>query len=271
MSTSEANLVATNPRRRILWLVLAHVAIGLTGAVVATFAPSPRTLPGAVLVGIVFGQTSLVGIWGSLGTVPWWTRLIGVVVGVGCLGTLLGAGISELNFETFFIVVTSTLFVTLPLLVARFFRVVIQLSSSDVAAGGRIQFSIRDLMILTFVVACLVTIGKWMQPHLPYGAMFFHLLLFAVTFGVVGVMPVWFVLASNRPVLFGVGLVAVAAGGGYVLGRWNDDTGIWMTATAAEAITVVVSLLVVRYCGYRLVRLPSRPGSNSEARPSATS
>ena len=31
-----------------------------------------------------------------------------------------------------------------------------------------------------------------------------------------------------------------------------------MTVTATEALSVVVSLLVVRSCGYRLVRLPKK-------------
>ena len=116
-------------------------------------------------------------------------------------------------------------------------------------------------MILTFVVACLITIGKWVQPDLPHGD---HTLLrcscSAVTFGVVGVLPVWFVLATKQPVLYSVGLVAVGACAGYCLARIStiDPEGIWMTATATEAMAVVVSLLVVRSCGYRLVRLPPR-------------
>ena len=39
----------------------------------------------AAFVGLVFGQTSLLGIWGGLGTCSWRTRLIGVVTGVICL------------------------------------------------------------------------------------------------------------------------------------------------------------------------------------------
>jgi hypothetical protein len=74
-----------NPRRRIQWLVPAHVVLGLLGAVVAYFAGRSPTLQGAAFVGLVFSQTSLLGIWSSLGPRPWWVRLIGVVVGVGYL------------------------------------------------------------------------------------------------------------------------------------------------------------------------------------------
>ena len=87
----------------------------------------------------------------------------------------------------------------------------------------------------------------------------FDLLLLALTFGVVGVLPVWFVLATKWPTIFSIGLVAVGACAGYCLGRGLAVTErLWMTATATEAMAVVVSLLVVRSCGYRLVRLPSR-------------
>ena len=118
-------------------------------------------------------------------------------------------------------------------------------------------------MILTFVVACLVSLGKLVQPHLSRGDLFIRILLLAVLFGVVGVLPVWFTLATKRPILYGLGLVAVGTGAGYCYG-WKvfGDEKIWATATATEAVAVIVSLLVVRSCGYRLVRLtdPLREG-----------
>ena len=83
-------------------------------------------------------------------------------------------------------------------------------------------------MVLTFVVACVGTIGKWAEPHLPHGRMLIRLLLFGVTFGVIGVLPVWFVLATKRSVLFGFGWVAVGACAGYCLARaYQDDIGIY--------------------------------------------
>ncbi len=144
----------------------------------------------------------------------------------------------------------------MPLMIVRFLKVAIQ--PLPVASVGRIQFSIRHLMILTVVVACLITIGKWVQP-LPLGAMLYQLLPFGVTFGLVGISPVWFVLATKQPVLYSVGLMAVGACAGYCLGRFfHNYVGIWTTVTATEAMAVVASLLIVRSCGYRLVRLPLR-------------
>ena len=261
MSSTESTLVPMNPRRRVLWLAMAHILIGLTGASVANLSGGP-TLRGAAFIGLVFSQTSLLGIWGSLGAGPWWRRMIGVVVGLGYLSLLLGFGTFESRLKMACVVVLATTLVAIPLLMVRFLRVAIHLDSLPVVSARRLQFSIRDLMILTFVVACLTTIGKWAEPHLPHGRILIEFLLFGVTFGVVGVLPVWFVLATKQPMLYSVGLIAVGACAGYCLARANH-IGIWMTATATEALVVVVSLLVVRSCGYRLMRLPPRPGRES--------
>lgn len=160
MSSDEPITGTTNPRRRILWLILAHVIVGPIGAFLACFAGSPQTPWVAAFVGVVFSQTSLLGIWGSLGTSPWWKRLVGVVIGVAYLFLLLGVGISELDQETFIVVGLTTNFVAIPLLMVRLLRVAIHLDCSAVVSVARIQFSIRHLMILTFVVACLITIGE---------------------------------------------------------------------------------------------------------------
>ncbi len=83
---------APRPRkRRLRWLVLAHVAISLsTGILVASIGLSngPR-LAVACWAGIVFCQTNLLGIWGGLGTSSWWVRLLGLIAGMGYLGRLL--------------------------------------------------------------------------------------------------------------------------------------------------------------------------------------
>lgn len=39
--------------------------------------------PTFTLLGLVFGQTCLVVIWGCLGRSPWYVRFLGVLVGVG--------------------------------------------------------------------------------------------------------------------------------------------------------------------------------------------
>ena len=266
MSSIESALVPTNPRRRILWLVVAHTVVGLIGMCFAARFPSLRA---AAFFGIVNSQASLLGIWGSLGSGPWCWRLTGVVVGVGYLCLLLEAGISESSVAMFLLLAPSTTFVMMPLLIVRFLRVGVRPDSSLVTSKGRIQFSIRHLMILTFVVACLTTIGKWVQPDIPQGVMFFRWLSIIVTFGLVGVLPVWFVLATKQPMLFGVVLVAVAACAGYCLGWILYEFGFGIVATTTQATAVVASLLIVRSCGYRLVRLGPSSTADQSAKANA--
>ena len=248
---------STYPR---LWLIVGHIVVGLTGAfVVFWLTDRSPTVWAFAFLGIVFGQTSLLGIWGGLGANPWWSRMVGVIVGTGYLFLLLGLGIDELNQRTFIVVVMATMFVMLILLSVRCFGVRIVLDSLPVTSSVRIQFSIRHLFILTFLVACLFTIGKSVQPYIFSGDLPFGLLLFITAAGIAGVLPVWFVLATRQPVPYSIGLVGVEAFAGYYAGRLdalNTESISMMILTSIEALVVVVSLLVVRFCGYRLVRLP---------------
>ena len=50
-----------------------------------------------------------------------------------------------------------------------------------------------------------------------------YLALAAAVVGVLGILPVWFVLATKQPVLYCVGLLAVGVCAGYWLGRFRDD------------------------------------------------
>jgi hypothetical protein len=271
MSSDEPTIGTTNPRRRILWLVVGHVMVGPMIAFVTCLAGWYPTVWRAAFIGVLFSQTSLLGIWVSLGASSWWRKLIGVVVGVSYLGLLLEFDPVDLDLETYTVVVLPTTCVVMPLLVVRFFRIALRLDSSPAGSMGRIQFSIRHLMILTLAVACLLAIGQSVErfairlDETLFGAalnqldeLVYEWLLPAVL-GVLGVLPLWFVLATKQPVVFSVGLVFVGACAGYPVGRfYGDPKIIAMAVTATEMMAVVVSLLVVRSCGYRLVRLPAR-------------
>jgi len=258
----------TKPRLRLLVLVLAHIAMGLAaGCWAAWFRIPPNVdLVIAVFVGIVFSQTSLLGIWGGLGTNPWWSRLIGVVVGVGSLGLLLAVGVGErASEENYFIVSVATALIIGVLLVVRCFRVRICVATVDQAAAHRMQFTIRQLLVLTFAVACLVSLGKWLAPHLMNVTELLLLTLIGLVFATVGVLSVWPALGARHPVLPSLIVIVVAAGVGFGFAQsppMSGMAGFWTTVTSVEALVLVASLVVVRSCGYRLVRLP--PGHPTE-------
>ena len=161
MSSDEPTTGTTNPR--ILWLVVGHIVVGLIGALAAD-SPGPDSMRRAAFVGIVFSQTSLLGIWFGLGSIPWWRRVVGVGVGVGYRGLQLGVSFHELAPVLFLWVVAATTISALPLLLVRLFRVAIRVDSSAAGLVERFQFSIRHLLTLTFVVACLISIRNCVEP-----------------------------------------------------------------------------------------------------------
>ena len=77
----------------------------------------------------------------------------------------------------------------------------------------------------------------------------------------VDIIPMWSVLATKRPVLYGICVVAVEACLAYRLGQIpypnsNADV-LTMAFVATQAMSVVISLLVVRSWGYRLMPMRS--------------
>ena len=156
------------------------------------------------------------------------------------------------------------------------FRVRICVSTVPKTAVPRFQFTIRQLLILTFAVACLVSLGKWLGPDLVNVTEPFLAALIGLVLGAVGLLPVWPVLGTRQPILPSMIAVGIAAGLGFGLASLFPPlaglAAFWTTITSVEALSLVASLLVVRSCGYRLVRLPAANSGNRDgaARPAAT-
>jgi hypothetical protein len=188
---------------------------------------------------------------------------------MGFLGLLMDLClVGYLESDSHFIVSLATLPVAGVLLIVRCFGVRICLATVTKVAAPRNQFSIRQLLILTFTVACLVSLGKWLEPHLlPVTAPLLRALngLFRAT---VGLFLVWPVLGTRRPILPSIIAVAIAVGLGLCLLTWFPPFAwtvvtYWTTITAVEALSLVASLLVVRSCGYRLMQLAPRVSRES--------
>jgi hypothetical protein len=256
MQTDKSTSRTSSPRARMFRLAGVHIVVGLLlGAITAATEPGPHLLL-ASFIGLVFSQTSLLGIWGGSGTNRWWIRLVGVLVGVGYLGPQFGICIDDPGRETILIVAFATLIVSAVLLVVRCFGLRTRLDSDQKTSATEMQFSIRHLMILTLVVACLLALAKWQQRHLDLDD-WPLLAAIATPFATVGLVAAWAVLGAKRPLIGVPVLFAVAVGAGYGLEKsFGPGPGLtlWMTATLTEALSLTVSLLVVRSCGYRLRR-----------------
>lgn len=250
-----------SPRRRIVGLVVAHVVGGwLLAALVAWARPTVYNLWEAVVIGVVFGQAGLLAIWCGFGLSPWWGRLLVAVAGAGYFGLLLtvcARGPRALNFVIVFsvLVLEAAGFLTL-----RCFRVRICRAREQESPVRQMQFAIRDLMLLTFAVACFVTLAKWIAPSLTGFPPLFELSLLVLVLAVVGLLSVWPVLGARQPLAASAILIIVAAGVGFCV-VWSvrhdlEGAALWAVLTVTEALSLAVSLFVVRSCGYRLVRLP---------------
>lgn len=248
--------------RGVRWLVVAHVAVGAIAALMMRTVGSDTDLAGTLCNALWIGQTSLLGIWCGLGTCRHWKRLVGGIIGIGIIYLTLGLSSGEWDIVQLVVPGAFTAFVATPLLIARACRVVIQVGASPTILASRIQFSIRQLLALTFVVACMLAFVKSVLPViLPWYSASLRV-YFATLLILLGVVSTWLILGTKRPISCGIGLVAMSACSGYcleclglsaILGSSASET----TASVATSMSVVVaSLLVVRRCRYRLVQLP---------------
>jgi hypothetical protein len=231
--------------------------------------PAPPNLAVAVFVGVVFCQTSLLGIWAGLGRNPWWIRLPGAAAGIVYLGLLLDLCLGQPYRDNHIIVLLTTVLIVGVLLAVRCFRVRICLTTMVATAVPRFQFSIRQLLILTTAVACILSLEKWLGWQLFSVVETFLLAMIGCLLAAVGLISVWPVLGTRQPILPSTIAVGIAAGLGFGLTKLSAHaagmTAVWITIPSVEALSLVASLLVVRSCGYRLTRLPSSRTGTKDA------
>ena len=247
------NWMRENPRAAIGLLVGVHAVVGIVLAFCSADQPAVSS---ALFFSLVFCQTSLLGMWCGLGRSHWILRLIGLIVGTGCLAMMLGAGIDELSGEIIFVVVAAVLLVAAVTWIVRWLKGAMrQIHDSAPDAREGLQFTIRHLLVLTFVVACLVTIGKALAPRLPRLHDVTMLSAIAVCFVSVALVAIWAILGLGHVLFRSIVLFVIAAIVGWILARVIDesDDTFWTSTTILQATYLMASLLVVRSCGYRFL------------------
>jgi len=256
MSSSETTDPGQGHRRLGVWLVAAHLAVGLVLGWFTRWSVSvpPRYPDYAVFVlaGVVFAQACLIGIWTVFGSSPLLVRLIGLVASIVYLGTLFGFCIDELRTEIVLMVAATTISIAALLLAPRCLGVELAAWETDAPAPHRTQFSIRQLLIFTAVVACLLAVGRRLWPA-------FGVAVFAVTvsFAPVGITAAWSLLGAKRVIPGLVVLFGVAIAVAYILPRVfppAEPMSLWAAATLTAALTLAVTLGVLRSRGFRLRR-----------------
>ena len=113
-------------------------------------------------------------------------------------------------------------------------------------------------MLLTLLVAVLVTVGKQVRQTDLYSPHLFLLAVWALAFAATDIAAVWAALSPNRPLLPGGGVLILSVAVGFLvcwgLGGVRDDWIYVPTIMLLQTAMLLASLLVVRSNGYRLVR-----------------
>jgi hypothetical protein len=254
-------------------LILAHFFAGIVSAFLSADQPAPTS---AVLIAIVFCQASLLGMWGGLGSTNWLVRCLGVTAGIMYLYVELGLGISELDFAVFCLVAIATCLVGAITWLVRLFKAVLKkgvAAESETREG--LQFTIRHLMLLTLLIACLMTVGKLLAPLVQGSHLTAQIAVLGVCYAAVALASIWAILGLGRPVIRSIFVVLISLGagaaGGYVI-ESSGSIGFWIATTVLQAILLVGSLCVVRGAGYRLLakaRAPVSARSSDTARSGA--
>jgi len=202
--------------------------------------------------------------WSGLAVAHWAWRLLGVLVGSIYLFFLSGLGIDVLDEIFFFLVMLSTFAVAGVTWGVRLLKstVIRRYDPNQIAIKEKLQFTIWQLMLFTFVVACLLTIGKQLVPFFDDIYDIAMVSFLALCFITVALTSIWAMLGTGNLILRSIIVLIIAVISGsafsyYVLGGMFPFFFFWTSITIMQALLLIVSLGVLRRLGYRLLGKPA--------------
>jgi hypothetical protein len=246
--------------RRLQILVVAHLALGVVTSFMAHV--ELHTSFGLPHIAIVpwfastLCQAFLLSFWVAASRARPWIRLAGLVIGAVYVEALSPSDLRRefLGISTITIVVTTATLLLVRWLGVRFRRQDDSGQSARQEPEG-LRFSIRGLMIFTAAIAMICAGARALEGSRSPSLL---LLVWALCFVAVGLVSFWTVLGEAHPVercpvvfvLSAVlGVFFAFAAGAHQAG-WIYILSIMVLYPAA----LVGSLLVMRSCGYRLIR-----------------
>ena len=246
--------------RRLQILAVAHVTLGVVTSFLAPvelFSPfGLGHIPIVPFLASALCQAFLLSFWVAASQAATWMRLAGLVAGAVYLEALVPAGLRRevMGISTITIVVT-----TATLLVVRWLGVSCR-RQDDARQSARpgpdgLRFSIRGLMIFTAVVALICALARALEG---YRNPFLFIPVWALCFVAVGLVSLWAVLGHAYPLRRGpvVFVLSPVLGAFFAFAAGVHQAG-WIYILLIMLLypaTLLASLLVVRSCGYRLVR-----------------
>lgn len=252
-------------RRTWFWLLLVvHLGMGLTfsiwSAVEGTISFVFEFLLVVPALGIISAQTSLLGFCVAFSPAAWWHRPVGLIVGGIYLEAMFRLGGQDGDGFNWLATI-SLCGIAIIFSVIRWRLADLQETHKAASHADRegLRFSVRGLMLFTLIVAAALVGVRELREHAPAGPNFLMIAIWGLCFVVTGLASVWAGLGLARPRLRSalVLLIAGVLGGLFVYGI---DPPVWDTYFYIVSImvlqvgTLIATLLVVRSCGYRLVR-----------------
>jgi hypothetical protein len=218
--------------------------------------------PDAVLaawVGITFAQTCLLGLWTAFSNCSVLIRFIVSVAGVAYVGLLFAICVEVVEVAIVYMLMFTFAFVPIAIVfgVARRFGIELRHPRHTASHGGTRQFTIRQIMVLTVVVACVLAVNRFSRLPMPLEEFAVILPSLAGPFIAVALAASWTIMGTDHPWRGLVVTTGLAIAAAISLNWWlmpHLDTPFWAIATLTETLTMAVTLGVLRSCGYRLRR-----------------
>lgn len=248
----------------IWWLLVAHVLFGITAAWLGTLGRWAAFYD-IVFAAIVGAQAVLLGSWAGLSSRPLGSRVAGLACGccfvAGVIAVATNMPLRSGDLLILAGVVTSTAAVVGLLFVAlRRYRgvEVVRLCQLDDDSAKALRFGVWHLLVGTALMSALLGCGHVIRS---LGGESLGIGVLALTFigcgCIMAMLAAWASLAAGSPLLRIPITLAIASLVGlfppFFLGGpwWRYLT--WPGLLATTGTIAMLSMLVVRYCGYRLV------------------
>ena len=251
-------------RMRICLLTVIHLALGLICALAVILNPMHDwPIPaGIAAISLIGSQMLLLGMWAGLSNLPWWTRLFGVILGMGYI-LIIGITVSESSlFQIGGLLVLPTMIVLLLFLFIRWLyaRVISFDNRITNHVPDNFRVSMKQLLCLTLGTSIVLAFGRTVRS---FGGEAIEMGVFAIVIAMwsalIMLLLVWSSLGRGRafvrlPLVIGGAAIIGLVPPYYFGGPWGGFVICPVLATSVATI-VGCSLLVIRTCSYRYVLL----------------
>ncbi len=249
-------------RRTLEILVLSHALVSVVGIVVfalTNLGGTKREVVTQIFVGMLGCQMCLVALWAS--SVSTWISSAGIVLlGLSLIIPTLGISIGDFSAPTWLIPAFTILTLLTALLILRRWNgTVVRLRTDTFQTGvldeEGIQFSIRQVMTLTFFVAMILAASRAVRPYFPIVSALSIVVIFCGCFVSIDLAVLWAALGTGSfwkrlsvPAIVSI-LVIVALTLGIPHRNWGIMVG-------SQTLFLLISLWIVRTAGYSFLKSP---------------